>query len=85
LNNHNNRKPEPLFFQAPAVKPCPVCGKRSYSLTGIHPQCAVQQADAPRQRRLAAAKRRVRLRAEQDKASGKVATQKNVLVLPAVS
>jgi predicted nucleic-acid-binding Zn-ribbon protein len=35
---------------------CPVCGKRSYSATGIHPQCAMVQADAPRKRRLAAEK-----------------------------
>ncbi|MFO0790876.1 MAG: hypothetical protein U0805_15570 [Pirellulales bacterium] len=27
---------------------CPVCGTPSYSRGGIHPQCALQQADAPR-------------------------------------
>lgn len=27
---------------------CPVCGKPSYSLGGIHPQCAIEQADKPR-------------------------------------
>jgi hypothetical protein len=27
---------------------CPVCGKAAYSLGGIHPQCAIQQADEPR-------------------------------------
>jgi hypothetical protein len=26
-------------------KPCPVCGKASYSLGGVHPQCAVVQSD----------------------------------------
>ena len=26
---------------------CPICGTPSYSLGGIHPQCAIQQADAP--------------------------------------
>lgn len=25
---------------------CPVCGKRSYSATGMHPQCAIARADA---------------------------------------
>ena len=25
---------------------CPVCGKPSYSATGLHPQCAVARADA---------------------------------------
>jgi uncharacterized Zn finger protein (UPF0148 family) len=53
-----SKKPEPLFQQQqPAGKICPVCGKRSYSLRGIHPQCAVQQADAPRQAVLAEEKR----------------------------
>jgi hypothetical protein len=50
------KKPEPLFHSPPG-KFCPVCGKRSYSLRGIHPQCAVQQADAPRQAVLAEEKR----------------------------
>jgi hypothetical protein len=35
---------------------CPICGKASYSVGGIHPQCAMQQADAPRVVRLRAAK-----------------------------
>lgn len=30
----------------PVLMNCPVCGKRSYSLSGTHPQCAVRQADA---------------------------------------
>lgn len=50
------KKPEPLYRETPS-KLCPVCGKRSYSLRGIHPQCAVQQADAPRQAVLAEEKR----------------------------
>jgi hypothetical protein len=29
----------------PARPPCPVCGKNTYSLGGIHPQCAVAHAD----------------------------------------
>ncbi len=33
-------------------KICPVCGKRSYSAGGIHPQCAVQQADPLREEQL---------------------------------
>ena len=52
----NSKKPNPLFIE-PSGSVCPVCGKRSYSLRGIHPQCAVQQADAPRQKLLAAEKK----------------------------
>lgn len=42
-----NKKPEPLV---PSVRRerCPVCGEYSYSPAGIHPQCAVKQADAKR-------------------------------------
>jgi len=36
---------------------CPVCKKRSYSRGGVHPQCAMVQADEPRKLRLAAEKR----------------------------
>ena len=50
------KKPAPLYPKVSGAM-CPVCGKRSYSLRGIHPQCAVVQADAPRQAALAAAKR----------------------------
>ena len=61
----SSRKPEPLLSAPPAGKMCPVCGKRSYSFRGIHPQCAVQQADAPRQALLLAEKReRIRSEAE---------------------
>lgn len=31
---------------------CPVCGHATYSRSGIHPQCAVAQADRPRQEQL---------------------------------
>jgi hypothetical protein len=34
-----------------------VCGKKSYSAAGVHPQCSMQQADAPRQAELAAKKK----------------------------
>jgi hypothetical protein len=33
---------------------CPVCNKRSYSRGGIHPQCAVLRADAPRTEKIKA-------------------------------
>lgn len=52
----NSKKPNPLFVE-PSGSLCPICGKRSYSLRGIHPQCAVQQADEPRQKLLAAEKK----------------------------
>jgi hypothetical protein len=35
---------------------CPVCGKPAYSLGGVHPQCAIEQADQPRILRLRAAR-----------------------------
>jgi rRNA maturation endonuclease Nob1 len=35
---------------------CPVCGKPAYSLGGVHPQCAIEQADQPRIVKLRAAK-----------------------------
>ena len=67
-----SKKPEPLFQpQQQAGKVCPVCGKRSYSLRGIHPQCAVQQADAPRQAALAEEKRQ----RARDQAAERLATE----------
>ena len=36
---------------------CPVCGKVSYSLGGMHPQCSQLREDAPRVERLRAAKK----------------------------
>jgi hypothetical protein len=64
----NTSKPEPLFAE-PIRKMCPICGKRAYSSTGIHPQCAVRQADAPRQAQLAEDKKRERIRLEQENAT----------------
>ena len=43
----SEKKPNPLVSQPGGVV-CPVCGTRTYSQGGIHPQCAVEQADAPR-------------------------------------
>ena len=60
----DSKKPVPLMVE-PRGSICPICGKRSYSLRGIHPQCAVQQADEPRQKLLAAEKKeKARLHAE---------------------
>ena len=47
-----NSKKANLAVARRGEKICPVCGSPSYSLGGIHPQCAMQQADAPRQKRL---------------------------------
>lgn len=33
-------------------KRCPVCGERSYSAAGVHPQCSVKKADAERSLKL---------------------------------
>ena len=52
MNNH--QKPPTTG----AGRECPVCGKASYSKNGIHPQCAVIQADMPRQKQLAEDKKR---------------------------
>jgi hypothetical protein len=41
-----------LIVPQPPKNLCPVCGTPSYSLGGIHPQCAIQQADEPRLARL---------------------------------
>ena len=46
-----NRKPQPLHA-VPYRKHCPVCGEVTYSAAGIHPQCAMQQADAKRMQRI---------------------------------
>lgn len=43
----------PKYYHTP-LKPvstrarCPVCHEAVYSTAGIHPQCAVKQADPPR-------------------------------------
>ena len=50
------KKPTPILGERNR-KLCPVCGKRSYSAGGIHPQCAAQQADAPREQQLKAKKK----------------------------
>src|SRR3954465_13552574 len=42
-----NNKPNPMYV-FPQRKHCPVCGATSYSVSGIHPQCAMQQADSKR-------------------------------------
>ena len=46
MNNHNKR-PIPLY-PSKQRKRCPVCDEISYSAAGIHPQCAVRQADPNR-------------------------------------
>lgn len=45
---HHKKPAPPLLGRAPARRICPVCGTRSYSREGIHPQCAQSQADAVR-------------------------------------
>jgi hypothetical protein len=39
------KKLEPLVV-APKPHLCPVCGKASYSRSGVHPQCCQASADA---------------------------------------
>lgn len=46
-----NRKPPPLYPSRPHNL-CPVCGEVSYSHAGVHPQCAMQKADAERLERI---------------------------------
>jgi hypothetical protein len=45
-----------VIVPPPPRKLCPICGKASYSAGGIHPQCAIEQADAPRLVELRAAR-----------------------------
>ena len=52
----SEKKPTPIFVERNG-KICPVCGKPSYSREGVHPQCAMTQADASRKMRLAAEKK----------------------------
>ena len=52
----SEKKPTPVLVE-PNSKKCPVCGQRSYSWEGIHPQCAMALADAPRKLCLAAQKK----------------------------
>lgn len=49
----SDKKPTPqIALQSGKV--CPVCKTRTYSRGGIHPQCAVLQADAPRTEKIKA-------------------------------
>ena len=43
----SSKKPQPLMGRHKR-EPCPVCGEISYSLEGIHPQCAQRRADQVR-------------------------------------
>jgi hypothetical protein len=48
-------KPPPLFAAGlPVRRICPVCGGIAYSIAGMHPQCAMQQADPVLAQRLRA-------------------------------
>ena len=58
------KKPTPVMSY-PRSNLCPGCGKKSYSLGGIHPQCAVNLADLPIKNRLAA-ERKAKAKAKQD-------------------
>jgi hypothetical protein len=51
----SEKKPVPVMAGA-GPRLCPVCGKRSYSAAGTHPQCAQRQADAARRATMAAEK-----------------------------
>jgi hypothetical protein len=52
----SEKKPIPSIDSS-GIKICPVCGKRSYSHDGIHPQCSVNKSDAVRREILAAKKK----------------------------
>jgi hypothetical protein len=46
-------KPAPLLHVPVSNRAnCPICGQSTYSRDGIHPQCAVKQADDARTARL---------------------------------
>jgi RNA polymerase subunit RPABC4/transcription elongation factor Spt4 len=46
-----NNRPQPLYV-APQRATCPLCGETSYSAGGVHPQCAMREADVQRMRRV---------------------------------
>jgi hypothetical protein len=63
----SEKKPVPVTVE-PRGRKCPICGKVSYSQGGIHPQCAMVQADEPRRIRLAAERQAVaKTKAETDR------------------
>lgn len=47
----SSKKPKPLISSRSHDR-CPVCGEISYSLGGMHPQCAVRRADEKRMKGL---------------------------------
>jgi hypothetical protein len=52
------KKPEPLpLGDNKPLRLCVVCGQVSYSLGGVHPQCAQEQADTRRVARIKAKKK----------------------------
>ena len=50
-------KPVPVIPQRVKIL-CPICGEATYSRDGIHPQCALQQADEPRNLRIRAERKK---------------------------
>lgn len=66
----NEKKPTPVIAERTS-KTCAVCGQRSYSPGGIHPQCAMALADAPRKAQLLADKRAAALVKEAEIAQAK--------------
>jgi hypothetical protein len=40
--------PKPTHIPASTRARCPVCNQSVYSKNGIHPQCAMRQAEPPR-------------------------------------
>ncbi|MGH7127414.1 MAG: hypothetical protein ACREJB_01515 [Planctomycetaceae bacterium] len=60
-----HKRPVPLIDSSGRPRRmCPVCGAPSYSREGIHPQCAVERADATRMARVKAARNRTKQQAK---------------------
>lgn len=49
---HNSKPPPLLGADQVPRRICPVCGSVTYSIAGMHPQCAMLQADLSRVARL---------------------------------
>ena len=49
---HNSKPPPLLATDNLSRRICPVCGSVAYSIAGVHPQCAMEQADLLRVGRL---------------------------------
>lgn len=76
-----NKRPTPLFSsEAAKGAVCPVCGFKSYSREGIHPQCSLQRADQKRTARLK--RQKARTKSSETQTPTQAASQSSFAVKP---